>query len=61
MVRFTAAIAKFGQQEEKTGWTYIAIPEDIAALIHPGVKKIVPSEGYNRCLCCTECCINAYG
>lgn len=39
MVHFTTAIAKFGQQGEKTGWTYIAIPEDITALINPGVKK----------------------
>lgn len=39
MVRFKAAIQKFQKQGEKTGWTYITIPQEIAEQINPGVKK----------------------
>jgi Domain of unknown function (DUF1905)/Bacteriocin-protection, YdeI or OmpD-Associated len=39
MVKFTATIQKFGQQGEKTGWTYIAIPQDITGKLMPGNKK----------------------
>ncbi|MBI3138951.1 MAG: DUF1905 domain-containing protein [Sphingobacteriales bacterium] len=39
MVRFTTTIHKFGQKGEKSGWTYIEIPADIAGLLKPGNKK----------------------
>lgn len=39
MVQFTSSITKFGQHAEKTGWTYIAIPEDLASALNKGVKK----------------------
>ena len=38
MVEFKTLIKKFERQGEKTGWTYIEIPETIAAQIKPGVK-----------------------
>lgn len=38
MIRFTTVLKKFGQQGEKTGWTYIEIPEAIAAKIKKGQK-----------------------
>ncbi|RXK82826.1 YdeI/OmpD-associated family protein [Filimonas effusa] len=39
MVRFTAVIEKFEQKGEKSGWTYIAIPEELAQELKPGNKK----------------------
>lgn len=39
MVVFTTAILKFNEQREKTGWTYIVIPADVAQLLNPGNKK----------------------
>lgn len=39
MVCFTTTIKQFGQQGEKTGWTYIEIPPDIAEQLVPGNKK----------------------
>lgn len=39
MIQFTATIHKFGEQGEKTGWTYIEISADIADELNPGVKK----------------------
>lgn len=39
MVRYTATIQKFGEKGDKTGWTYIEIPADLAAELNPGVKK----------------------
>ncbi len=38
-VRFTTTILQFGEQGEKTGWTYIEIPADIAQQLKPGNKK----------------------
>jgi len=38
MVRFTAILKKFATQGEKTGWTYIEIPEAIAIKLLPGKK-----------------------
>ena len=38
-VQFTATIHKFDKQGEKTGWTYIEIPADMAQKIKPGNKK----------------------
>lgn len=39
MVKFKSAIRKFDKKGEKTGWTYIDIPADIAQQIFPGNKK----------------------
>lgn len=39
MIKFTTTILQFGQQGEKTGWTYIVIPADIAAQLKPGHRK----------------------
>jgi hypothetical protein len=39
MLPFTATIKKFGQQGEKTGWTYIEIPANLAQQLKPGNKK----------------------
>lgn len=38
-VQFSAVIKKFEKQGEKTGWTYIDIPEKIAVQLKPGIKK----------------------
>ena len=39
MVQFTTTILQFAEQGEKTGWTYINIPADIAQKLNPGNKK----------------------
>jgi hypothetical protein len=39
MIHFTATILKFNEQGEKTGWTYIEIPADIAQQIKPNNKR----------------------
>jgi hypothetical protein len=39
MLSFSADIKKFGAQGEKTGWTYIVVPDAIAKKLNPGVKK----------------------
>jgi hypothetical protein len=39
MAGFTATLLKFGQKGEKTGWTYIEIPVDVAEALRPGVKQ----------------------
>src|SRR4051812_39568201 len=39
MIRFTTTIRKFGQQGEKTGWTYILVPSALAEKLNPGNKK----------------------
>jgi hypothetical protein len=39
MIRFTATIRQFAEQGEKTGWTYIEVPEDLALQLKPGNKK----------------------
>lgn len=39
MIRFTTTIQQFGQQGEKTGWSYIEIPVDLAKKLKPGNKK----------------------
>jgi hypothetical protein len=39
MISFTTTILKFGQQGEKTGWTYILIPAELAQQLLPGNKK----------------------
>jgi Domain of unknown function (DUF1905)/Bacteriocin-protection, YdeI or OmpD-Associated len=39
MLTFTTTILKFSRQGEKTGWTYIIVPDKIAKKLNPGVKK----------------------
>nr|AGH18140.1 hypothetical protein [uncultured bacterium] len=39
MIEFTATLKQFSEQGEKTGWTYIEIPVDIAQALKPGNKK----------------------
>jgi hypothetical protein len=39
MVEFTTMILQFAEQGEKTGWSYIEIPADIARQMKPGNKK----------------------
>jgi hypothetical protein len=39
MVKFTATILQFAEQGEKTGWTYIEIPVDIAEQLKPGTRQ----------------------
>ena len=39
MIHFNTVIKKFGEQGEKTGWSYIEIPEEMASKIKPGYKK----------------------
>jgi len=39
MVRFNTTILKFGEQGEKTGWSYILITEELAQQLNPGNKK----------------------
>ena len=39
MVQFTTIIKQFDKQGEKTGWTYIEIPGDIAEKLMPGNRK----------------------
>jgi hypothetical protein len=39
MLRFEAVIDRFGQKGEKTGWTYIEIPNELSEKLNPGVRK----------------------
>lgn len=38
-MQFQTIIERFGQQGEKTGWTYIKVPASIAQQLKPGIKK----------------------
>lgn len=46
MISFTVVIKKFGEQGEKTGWTYIEVPAEIAEKLKPGNKKSFRVKGY---------------
>ena len=39
MISFTSTIQKFDKQGEKTGWTYIVVPDKIAKKLNSGIKK----------------------
>lgn len=39
MVRFSTVIKRFGQQGEKTGWTYVEVSKDLASKLKPNNKK----------------------
>lgn len=45
MVSFTATIQKFDSHGDKTGWTYIEIPVDIAEQLNPDGKKAFRVKG----------------
>jgi len=39
MIEFTTRLSQFASQGEKTGWTYVEIPVDLAQKLKPGNKK----------------------
>ncbi|MBP6731022.1 MAG: DUF1905 domain-containing protein [Chitinophagales bacterium] len=39
MIKFNTLILKFDEQGEKTGWTYIVIPAELALKLKPNNKK----------------------
>ena len=39
MVKFSTTILQFRDQGEKTGWTYIEIPEEVSEKLKPGYRK----------------------
>lgn len=39
MIQFTATIQQFAEQGEKTGWTYVEVPADLAEQLQPDGKK----------------------
>jgi hypothetical protein len=39
MISFSARIEQFGRQGEKTGWTFVAIPQKIAEKLLPAQKR----------------------
>jgi hypothetical protein len=45
MIEFVVTIHRFEKQGEKTGWTYIEIPADIAQKLKPGNKKSFKVKG----------------
>jgi Domain of unknown function (DUF1905)/Bacteriocin-protection, YdeI or OmpD-Associated len=44
-IRFSTVIKQFEKQGEKTGWTYIDIPEKMAQQLKPGTKKTFRIKG----------------
>ena len=46
MVSFAVVLKKFGEQGEKTGWTYFEIPPEIAARLKPGQKQSFRVKGF---------------
>lgn len=46
MVQYITTILKFDSQGEKTGWTYIDVPEEIALQLKPGNKKAFRVKGH---------------
>jgi hypothetical protein len=39
MIKFSTDIRKYGQNGEKTGWTYVEVPAKLAEKLHPGEKR----------------------
>jgi hypothetical protein len=49
MVQFTTVIQQFAEQGEKTGWSYITVPHDIAEQLKPGkFFRLVQRPGLKR-------------
>ena len=46
MLEFITPIKRFNSQGEKTGWTYIDVPAELAAQLVPGNKKGFRVRGY---------------
>jgi hypothetical protein len=38
-IKFKTTLLKFGKMGEKSGWTYIEIPENLAQVLKPGNRK----------------------
>lgn len=45
MIHFTTTIERFAKQGEKTGWTYITVPIEIAEELFPGNRKAFRVKG----------------
>lgn len=45
MISFTATIEQFGQQGEKTGWSYIKVPSELAVQLNPANRKAFRVKG----------------
>ncbi|MCD6067173.1 MAG: hypothetical protein K0S33_1999 [Bacteroidetes bacterium] len=45
MIRFKATLEQFREKGEKTGWTYIEIPQELAHRIKPDTKKAFRVKG----------------
>lgn len=45
MVEFTTTVLRFGEMGEKTGWTYVLIPPELAQKLKPGNKKAFRVKG----------------
>ncbi len=46
MINFTATIEKFEHKGEKTGWTFVFVPKEIANKIKPNEKKSFRIKGF---------------
>lgn len=46
MKSFEATILKFGAMGEKTGWSYIELPQDVTESLLPGNKKAFRIKGF---------------
>lgn len=46
MVKFKTVIKRFNEQAEKTGWTYIQIPAEVALQLVPNNKKSFRVKGF---------------
>lgn len=45
MTRYTTSLQQFDEKGEKSGWTYILIPQDIAKVLRPGSRKTFRVKG----------------
>lgn len=45
MTRFTTSLQQFDEKGEKSGWTYILIPQDMALSLSPGSRKTFRVKG----------------
>jgi hypothetical protein len=46
MISYSTVIHKFGKMGEKTGWSYIEVPADVAEELNPGVRKGYQVKGF---------------
>ena len=46
MVAYEAIILKFDRNGDKTGWTYIEVPADVAQQLLPGIKRSFRVKGW---------------